>query len=1309
MKTAKKSFSLIFLVLMIFSALAINSSAASVSYYQTNKADVPIWSSDSSKSTKMRVVTYSGTVLKLVAQTTNSSGNVWYKLDNGTWVYSGNVTQHTHSYNSGGYCTGRECGYEWPYSVSSASGTYQVVNSSGAKIWSRPYSNNSTHLRTLSNGSTLTINGVTKNKEGNTWYRLSNGGWVFSGNVKQRFAITFNANGGSGAPSTQYVLADTGFVLTSQNPTRSQYIFKGWATSSGSTSVRCVGGGSYRVSGNLTLYAVWEKCSHSKYEGGYCTTCGYEWPYSVSSYSGTFQVANSDGAKIWSRPYSNRSTHIRTMSNGSLLTIVAKTTNRDENVWYKLSDGYWVFSGNVKQRFAITFNANGGSGAPSTQYVLDRVSFTLSNQKPTRSQYIFKGWAQSSTATKAEFTPGSSCSAYKNVTLYAVWSKCGHSSYTGGVCDACKFTFPLNVTSYSGIFVVTNDNGAKIWSQPYSDGSSKTVRTDKKNTVLTITNKVTNAENKLWYKLSDGNWVYSGNVTQRFTVKYDANGGNSQSAPSSKTFVLGNKFTVSTTKPTRVGYVFQGWSTSKTATNVSYKSGSTYTFSKDVTLYAVWKACGHSAYSGGYCSSCGYEYPINVTSMSGIYVVTNSDGAKVWSRPYSNKSTHVRTEKKNAKLTVVGKTTNAETHVWYKLSDGNWVYSNNLKKQITISYNANGGSGTLGSQTATSGSSLKILSTKPTRTEYIFQGWSTSKTATKVSHKSGSTYTFSNDTTLYAVWKKCGHSSYTGGVCDTCKYTYPLNVIGFSATFVVTNSNGAKIWSQPYSDGSSKTVRTEKQNAVLTVTHKVTNAENKLWYKLSDGYWVYSGNLTQRFTIKYNVNGGESSNPKSKTCLNGNSLTVTTNKPTRVGYIFKGWGTSKTATKVSYKSGSSYKFTKSMTLYAVWEKCTDHNYKNNGGICKNCKFEYESKFTSVDGRVYVKNEKGAAIYSRPYAENAKKIRTEKYKKVLSIVGYCKNQEKETWYKLTDGNWVCKDNVVRQYIVTYNLNGGTGTFKSQKFLSGKSVTISKTKPTLSGYIFLGWDTSEDAMKVVYKPGAKYSKKADVTLYAVWSKDGVNPVEPIREIEIVDYSAGVTKGKIRYCNQKPLYATENGWRASDIPRCSGMCNRACESMAFSYIGIDQSPSSMHDNDTIIMFELAKKGVNAGYTANLKDVYGNDVKVQLNGGYYKNSFNRAELDNLVAQFENDNGEGLVSPVLLHYDKIVNEVYYSHWILLLSKNDDGSYKAIGPWSENGLDGERIKFNVWISDSGVVSGSDFSGSGESRTVSHVGQYCIMS
>lgn len=144
-----------------------------------------------------------------------------------------------------------------------------------------------------------------------------------------------------------------------------------------------------------------------------------------------------------------------------------------------------------------------------------------------------------------------------------------------------------------------------------------------------------------------------------------------------------------------------------------------------------------------------------------------------------------------------------------------------------IKYNANGGSGTPGSQTKWKDQALTLSTTKPTRTGYTFLGWSTSSSATSATYSAGGSYTANAAATLYAVWK------------------------------------------------------------VIT------------------------------YTVKFNANGGSGA-PGNQTKTYGKTLTLSSTKPTRTNYNFKGWGTSASATTVAYAAGGSYTKNAAVTLYAVW-------------------------------------------------------------------------------------------------------------------------------------------------------------------------------------------------------------------------------------------------------------------------------------------------------------------------------------------------------------------------------------------------------
>ena len=165
-----------------------------------------------------------------------------------------------------------------------------------------------------------------------------------------------------------------------------------------------------------------------------------------------------------------------------------------------------VYSANV----SLTYNANGGSGAPSTQNATQyinagsssiaksNVSITIPATIPTHdaTKCNFAGWNTSSSATTAQYQPGNNISINTNTILYAVWpehngtktyvnigenhvytwSCCGKSVtedhiYDNGIdCDLCD-GYPA--TLVDGYYQINNANEL-LWFAAYVNYIDKT-------------------------------------------------------------------------------------------------------------------------------------------------------------------------------------------------------------------------------------------------------------------------------------------------------------------------------------------------------------------------------------------------------------------------------------------------------------------------------------------------------------------------------------------------------------------------------------------------------------------------------------------------------------------------------------------------------------------------------------------------------------------------------------------------------------------------------------------------------------------
>lgn len=149
-----------------------------------------------------------------------------------------------------------------------------------------------------------------------------------------QYSITFDANGGTGAPAAITKTYGEDVTLPTTKPTRAGYTFSRWFWWNGNTKVYCNAGSAFSRNADTVLYAEW-----------------------------------------------------------------------------------------VAITYTVTFNANGGTGAPSAQTKTHGTALTLSSTTPTRSGYIFKGWGTSATATTATYQPGGSYTNNSAATLYALWEQ----------------------------------------------------------------------------------------------------------------------------------------------------------------------------------------------------------------------------------------------------------------------------------------------------------------------------------------------------------------------------------------------------------------------------------------------------------------------------------------------------------------------------------------------------------------------------------------------------------------------------------------------------------------------------------------------------------------------------------------------------------------------------------------------------------------------------------------------------------------------------------------------------------------------
>nr|DAT72664.1 MAG TPA: hypothetical protein [Caudoviricetes sp.] len=92
----------------------------------------------------------------------------------------------------------------------------------------------------------------------------------------------------------------------------------------------------------------------------------------------------------------------------------------------------------ARPTYTVSYNANGGSGAPSSQTKQHDITLTLSSTKPTRGGYEFAGWGTSATDTGVKYAAGGQYTGNASITLYAIWT------------NVAKLTINYNANGGSG-------------------------------------------------------------------------------------------------------------------------------------------------------------------------------------------------------------------------------------------------------------------------------------------------------------------------------------------------------------------------------------------------------------------------------------------------------------------------------------------------------------------------------------------------------------------------------------------------------------------------------------------------------------------------------------------------------------------------------------------------------------------------------------------------------------------------------------------------------------------------------------------
>ena len=434
--------------------------------------------------------------------------------------------------------------------------------------------------------------------------------------------------------------------------------------------------------------------------------------------------------------------------------------------------------------------------------------------------------------------------------------------------------------------------------------------------------------------------VYAKLTANTYRISYNANTTdtvtNMPSAAQSKTHGLAEK--LSETVPTREGYTFLGWGTTASATAASYQPGDMYSVDKDITLYAVWQK---NTYTITLPSGTGYS--IETSQSTTVEHGKNFTFTVKVDRAYAANEPVVKVNSATDALTPNASATNSDGSVSYTYTIENIMENKVVSVQVkqNLVYTVTFMTGDSVYQTQQVEFNHKATQPVDPKVEgYTFGGWYKDPGCADADKWDFAT-PITGHTMLYAKLDPI-----------TPQITWPTTTTGYEFKFtdpsaLVDNTSGTGTvaykdvvaFTITIADGYDASKMKVGINGVLLSPKEIDGSLYTYEFIATvDTKITVAGIERKTVTVIYNDNGGYGG-PVQETVnyflpSDVHNGKISTTKPTREGYDFKGWSTDNKATwdaatnKITHETGvtatdlqpdAESPFTSDTVLYAVWQ------------------------------------------------------------------------------------------------------------------------------------------------------------------------------------------------------------------------------------------------------------------------------------------------------------------------------------------------------------------------------------------------------
>lgn len=876
--------------------------------------------------------------------------------------------------------------------------------------------------------------------------------------------ITYNANGGSGAPASDSVPYGGAYTIPSEVPTRDGYTFQCWQNSGVSFLPMQPGDKITNLHISLNLYAVWKHNPSVTYNanGGYFTTSlPVDYPSPAGTYTLTSVVPVREGYVFagWEcngKTYQSRDTYNLNKSYDDItFTAVWEKAQYtlmlegDPNVVLAFSEPTTVTSGNkYAYKTDFTFTAT-GDGTGTVRVYVNGV--LLSPQDDGKYHFTMTG------DTKVKTTLTAKVPEY----VVSYDPNGGHDapndnkSYQQGSTVIVKGQDSMFRTGYT--FTGWSD-GTEIY-QP--DGS---------------------------YTMGSSDVTFTAQWTANsYSIVYDANGGAGNMADSTMKYDVGGE--ISQNGFTKTGYRFTGWALDPNG--LPYYLGGeavrNLTAESDgkITLYAIWTP---------------EEYTVTLDAMDGTpaksYVKATYD-AEMPKITLPTRTGYIFGGYYDAMVEGTGyyDDTGASMRNWDKDKNA-MLYACWSPIRYSVSYDLNGGEGGMFSVADYAyGDSWSIPKAGDTisRNGYRFAGWSLSKNGSVVYVDGATVKNLASEqgatVTLYAVWEPIPtytvHYDANGGSGGPENSDPVTEGEDYVIPDAVPTRDGYKFLGWSENPAATQPNATYAAGKTLTMTQNLTLYA--VWQKLG----------TYTITYKSGVSDSSVSNlPPAGKKTEGEPYILSSITPVREGYNFAGWSKNYCGEK-DYEAEAVYNEDKDLALYAIWKAKSYRLYVYNSGagtlgvtcngqvLSANDVIKYGDELT-----ITAEPLTGYTTASFSLEVNGLPVTNEQN----GVVTTNMTVEGDVTVALLDHRG--SGGEVR-YTVKYNANGGTGSIDDQTVNSTETTQLSNgTGFTKEHAKLIGWATAANG-GVAYALGETLTAPiaADdqtVTLYAVWQAENTYTV-------------------------------------------------------------------------------------------------------------------------------------------------------------------------------------------------------------------------